>query len=209
MHKYPFQGRFLLFLIPILFIFIAEGFVFLFKRKIFGSILSSILLILVLAQPVSEACFHVMKPRYIAETRPLLTYLKSQQQKGDSLYLNNEAQYAYSYYALALNFQTTPKIPGVLSNHLSSKNEEELLCVLHKKYNFYSAIHASGQLTPGKVNPGHHHLTELEGKGRTWILFAQADRQVEEYFIRILQSRGREIDHRKSQGADLYLFDLN
>ncbi len=208
LHKYPFHGRFLLFAIPILFIFIAEGFTFLFERKIFGSILSISLLLLVLVQPISEACLHVINPRYIAEIRPLLTYLKSKQQKGDSLYLNNEAQYAYAYYTHTLNYRTVPRILGIFNDHLDTDDEKDFLYIFHENYNIDSRIYASGQLASGKVNPDKHHLTKLEGKGRVWILFSQADRQVEEYFIRVLRNNGIEIDHRKSYGADLYLFDF-
>ncbi|MEW5894934.1 MAG: glycosyltransferase family 39 protein [Candidatus Omnitrophota bacterium] len=208
LNKYPFGGRFLLFLVPALFIFIGEGFSFLLKKKAL-LLPGSVFLFLLLLPHVSQSFHHIFKPRYIAETRPLLEFLKEEQKSDDVIYLNNEAQYAYHYYIRALKFKQKIPLTGIFNDVTSRENAgENFLYLYHCDRGFDSKMFVSGKLLPGRIKPANHNLASLENKGRAWVLLAQADPEAEKHIVHTFKNEGALITNERWPGAVLYLFEF-
>jgi hypothetical protein len=105
LHLYPYSGRLLLFLVPSLVIFISEG---IFQLRIpdrGGTALIRILLVaLLIYQPVKSTAKTFINPSQREEIKPVLAFVQSHWQAGDSLYVYNSAQPAFSYYGPQYGF---------------------------------------------------------------------------------------------------------
>jgi len=206
--KYPFHGRFLVFLLPALFIFLSAGFACIYKKGFLGRIFAIVLMGCFFIQPISKTLRHIVEPRSIVETRDLMKILKKEQIKGDFMYMNNEAQNVFWYYAQSQEYTYVPQIIGITSDKLRRDNRGEYVYLMHYEKNFDSKVYGADRLAPGKVNPSLHSLNELEGVGRTWILFSQIHPDAERHFIKCLDERGTKIWVEKVKGASLYLYDF-
>ena len=118
LHKYPFRERLVLFLAPLAILIIAEGIAFLilpwrskdyrhnsnhyknsyFKPKIV-EILGVIVLCLLIYTPLFRASQLIIKPELVAEIKPVIEYIKSQQKLGDKLYIYYKGENQFRYYA--------------------------------------------------------------------------------------------------------------
>lgn len=94
---YPFVGRTNAFLVPIAFIFIAEGVLFL-KKKIKFKVINSVLIFLLLSYPLISAGYHLVKPHKVEEIRPVVGYINENWKKGDLLYIYSNSIPAFTYY---------------------------------------------------------------------------------------------------------------
>lgn len=98
---YPLTERTTLFLLPCLAILMAEGVTWPARRlrAPYGQALAWTLAVAVLAYPVYSAGRYLVEPRVKQETQPVLEALAAGWQRGDTLYLQRRAQYAFRYYA--------------------------------------------------------------------------------------------------------------
>jgi uncharacterized membrane protein len=96
--RYPWGGRYILFLVPVLLIGVLGGASALGSFR-GGAVAATVLVLVVLAVPVAEAAYHLFVPRKIEEAKPLIVRLAQQWRHGDTLYLNASAQYAFRYYS--------------------------------------------------------------------------------------------------------------
>jgi len=99
--KYPVGGRFVLFLLPLALLFLAEGAVRLVRAlpRDLAAILAVVFALVVLGPPVKRAVTgEIVRPPDHEEIRPVLAYVAGQWQKGDTLYVTGAAQYALRYY---------------------------------------------------------------------------------------------------------------
>ena len=97
--KFPFYERFILFLLPAAFLFISHGINVIISRGknrfCFGS---DNIFYPYWRQSLRIAIAHEINPQGQEEMRPLVDILLKDQFPGDSLFMNNSAQYAYKYY---------------------------------------------------------------------------------------------------------------
>jgi hypothetical protein len=114
LHKYPFGGRLLLFTVPSLLLFIAEG-----AQKIrdetkhHSAAIGIILIGLLLLHPSYFAAVHLIKPRTVEEIKPVLSYVAEHKRNGDLLYLSYASQYPFRYYSERYSFDADCCIVGV------------------------------------------------------------------------------------------------
>ena len=100
LERYPFSGRLLLFIVPSLFLLIAEGAAYLQVSSGNKSPIVSILLIAVLLMPLSlNAVHYLVNPRTREEIRPALQYIQKHKQPADAVYVYQGAEQAYVYYS--------------------------------------------------------------------------------------------------------------
>jgi len=100
LHEYPFKGRFIFFLLPLLLLIIAEGAEYLRSMIHQHSRLIGIIFIaLLFFHPLSLSAYRVIKPFYHEDSRPVLKYVKDNWQKGDIIYVHYYAQYPFDYYS--------------------------------------------------------------------------------------------------------------
>ncbi len=100
LHVYPFSGRLLLFLVPIVLILMAEGVCQIRGNSPEMAWLSPVIIAgLLLFHPTLSAAKHLAVPRTAEEISPVLEYMSKHRQNGDIVYVYYSAQYALAYYS--------------------------------------------------------------------------------------------------------------
>ncbi len=94
---YPFVGRTNIFLVPIAFIFIAEG-VFFLRKAIKPKIVSLVIIALLFSYPILSSGYHIIKPNRVEEIRPVIEYVNDNWQDRDILYVYKFSIPAFTYY---------------------------------------------------------------------------------------------------------------
>lgn len=180
LHKYPFQGRFLLFLVPSLLLFIAEG-VEQIRDKTRGNsaIIGIALICLLFLRPSLAAPYHLIKPYTKEEIKPVISYMREHWQDGDILYLYYYSRPAFEYYSKINGFKKSNYIIGVRPRGNWNNYVEDLDKLLNNKrvWILFSHVARKG-IEPKKV------------------------------FLWHLDSSGTRLDSFKSTGASVYLYDL-
>jgi 4-amino-4-deoxy-L-arabinose transferase-like glycosyltransferase len=115
-HLYPFSGRLLLFIVPILIIIMSEG-ILQFSKIVprYSLILGVIVVATIVWQPFVTANHRLLHPRTREELRPVLSYVNNHFQPGDTLYLYYAAWPAFQYYAGRYPFEKAQFVRGVSS----------------------------------------------------------------------------------------------
>lgn len=182
LRKYPFHGRLLLFIAPLMFLFIAEGIYFIRNRAAQGSnIIGTALVILLLIHPVLLAGYHLIKPRAPEELRPVVYYLREHQEEGDRIYLYYAAKDAFRYYADKLGYTESDYIIGVEArdNWTNYYKDLEKLRGVERVWIVFS------------------HIAEWGGVDE------------EKLFLSYLNILGTQLDAFTAPGASVYLYDLS
>ena len=113
-HKYPMTGRFLLFLLPPVFIFIAEGLDFIgCKKNRLCFPLAAVAASLLVLYPLGHAAFHLIRPRMTEEMKPVLSHVQKKWSEGDELYVFWSAEPAFVYYADKFGFENAKMTKGI------------------------------------------------------------------------------------------------
>ncbi|MEI8176499.1 MAG: hypothetical protein WCG78_06490, partial [Candidatus Omnitrophota bacterium] len=205
--RYPFSGRFLIFLVPALLVGIAAGFERLIKAGKVGPLVAGILLIAVWGRPLAMTLRHTVTPRSTAEMRPLMRYLKEHQRDGDLIYINNDAQYGFSYYARYFKMRSLPRVAGVLLESDYTGRTGVPVMIFEPSRNRYLKVGGWNKVSPLE-EPSDAPQGSLAGAGRTWVLFAQLPPATERTFLNYLNEGGTRIGERTCYNASLFLYDL-
>jgi hypothetical protein len=98
---YPVGERFIVFLLPLAVLFLAEGIVRAVADapRLLGAGLLFAVVALILVPVVGEAAKKMVAPPKTEEIQPLLQHVASNWRPGDVLYLYPQSQYAFRYYA--------------------------------------------------------------------------------------------------------------
>lgn len=99
LHRYPFEGRLLLFLTPFMILVIAQGISDI-RNKIRhqSNFLGIALVVILLIHPVLLAGYHLIKPRAPEELRTVLEYVDENLHDGDVIYVYYASLNAFRYY---------------------------------------------------------------------------------------------------------------
>jgi hypothetical protein len=186
-HMYPFKNRLLLFFAPSLFLFIAEGAACIRDKTRHNFLLLGIIIIgLLFLKPMLTAGSNLMTlSRYrlspVEDIKPVMHYIREHKNDGDVLYLYYGSSIAFKYYA----------------NHFGFTNNEYIVGTKSRQ--------AWGNYTK--------ELDKLDGNKRVWLLFSHVIKfrgvDEEKFFLYYLDSIGKRINHFKSDGAAVYLYDLS
>lgn len=178
--RYPFSGRLLLFLVPLILISIGEG-----ARQVTGktrglSLVVAIAFVgLLLYHPTVSAARHLVKPQTAEEIRPTLDYVKEHQQAQDTLYLYYSAQYAFDYYLPMYRFDSY--IVGIEARTDPAKYIADL----------------------DRLR-GTSRVWVLFTHNYDW-----AGRDEQQFFLDYLDRIGKQQDSFTSPGSMVYLYDLS
>lgn len=113
---YPFRGRPILFLAPVLALLVAEGVGFLWLRRPRPlKALAVAVLLLLLLPAAGRAVYHLTEPRVHEELRPTLDYVERHRREGDLLYVYYGADEAFVYYADRFGYERRDYVTGVNS----------------------------------------------------------------------------------------------
>lgn len=191
LHKYPFDGRLVLFLIPFFILLIGEG-ITVIKRKTnftFFAKIGIFVLILLLVPPLGTASYLIFKPYQKQEIRPVISYLKNHQQAKDIIYVYQRAEYQFKYYANKFGYQEGDYILGIDDlDKIDGQGTSEAEWQRYKS-----------------------DLDKLRGKKRVWIIFSHVrswDKESER-ITEYLDQFGKQIDVFKQEGSFVYLYNLS
>jgi hypothetical protein len=190
---YPFRHRMILFLVPLLILFIAEGAETIRdKNAHHAPLIGVVFMALLLFHPLLSANYHLIKPIEREEIKPVLQYVKEHWQDGDTLYIHYRAHPVFVYYSKKYGFDENDYIVGI---YAGDKNDLWAFSVDYLRV--YTA-----------------DLDKLRGNKRVWILFTDTpllrkgiDEEV--FFLYYLNTIGKQLDSFKSVGAAVYLYDLS
>lgn len=184
LHKYPFKGRLLLFIVPTLLLFIAEGVEHIRDNTRNNSaIIGVVFICLLFLTPSLSASYHLIKPRTREEIKPAISFLKEHEQSGDVLYLFLPSRIAYKYYSKRLNVNLNENIVG-----------------LHPKDNWVDHINQLNKLR------GNKRVWFLFSHVRLYISRGSVN---EKFIVNYLDSIGERIESFKTNDASIYLYNLD
>lgn len=214
LQKYPFGGRLVLFLIPYALLLIGEGFYFIwqffnnladkfflknqsgfadqFYQKIYknygAKIISIILGLIILYQPVVKSINLFFQPELVSEIKPVMSYVKQHEKPDDLIYVFQRGIYQFAYYATRYGYQPQDYINGV-----EDLDEQDGKKVSEQEKQRYM-----------------EDLNKLKGYKRVWIVFAHAVIPDEiKFYNAYLNQMGLRIDKFQADGAFVYLYDFS
>jgi hypothetical protein len=181
-HKYPFRGRLLLFIVPALLLFIAEGAEQI-RCKSGGEapIVGACLIGLLFFHPLLFASYHLVKPSTREEIKPVMNHIKEHEHEGDVLYVYHGAMPAFRYYAPRFYLSKMNLVWGISSEDDWENYEKDI-----------------DQLR------GDRRVWLLFSHSHT-----DTGVDEEKLFMYLLHMRGTRLDYFKSVGAAVYLYDLD
>jgi hypothetical protein len=178
LRKYPFQGRLLLFMAPIIVLFAAEG-----LEQIRESTKSNFRFIgraaifLLFLHPVATSGYHFLKPVETEEIKPVIQYIELNRKSDDSVYLYHASAPAYRYYSWYWNFKKDARlIEGINAGQDWGKYLKD--------------------------------LERLRGKGRVWFVFTPTGMDEQKFFYTYLDALGTKVDSFMAHGAAAFLYSL-
>ena len=183
LRKYPFEGRLLLFIVPLLFLFIAHG-----AEKIRSAVcrtypvIGTGVIVLLFLYPLASAGYHFLKPRVNEEIKPVLNCIREDWRQGDFLYVYYASHPAFEYYSKKYGFTKNDYIRhGITSRDNWNKYAQD--------------------------------LENLRGRKRAWVLFSHVHKSTgideEKLFLWYLDKTGTMLKSFKAAGAAAYLYDLS
>jgi uncharacterized membrane protein len=212
--QYAFSGRLLLFLMPALYLLLAEGIVRLqlkisSPRASLYTLASTAILVGLLAfYPTTQAVWHFWNPRVVEEIKPVLEHIQNHRQSQDRVYIYYWTEPAFRYYAKDYGFEfndchiITP-IPhntylkeveyARIKRSLAPVPVAETQCILG-----ISEIFPQSQLD----------LEKLQGQGRVWFVFSHIGETDRTLFINYLNTIGQQVEKNIQPGASVYLYQL-
>ncbi|MCX7995120.1 MAG: glycosyltransferase family 39 protein [candidate division WOR-3 bacterium] len=115
---YPFEGRVILFLAPVLIVFVAMGISLIYELLKYNSRLMAILFSMILyIHPGAIALKHFIRPRAPEELRPVLEYFIKNKREGDKVYIYYGAANAFRYYQTRFPVLNSDVIYGIEARH--------------------------------------------------------------------------------------------
>jgi hypothetical protein len=107
-HKYPFKERLILFICPLIAIFIGAGFAYLFEgqRRAVGIVA----LLFLLITPLNKTREYIHQPWLHSDMRSVVSLVAANRQPGDELYVYEFCYYPYEYYRDRFGIEQMPAI---------------------------------------------------------------------------------------------------
>lgn len=191
LQKYPLSYRFMLFLIPLALLLMAEGIGRIYRlftnlHRYIALTLCGIPILIILFSSVQSAIVNFRTPLPIAEMKPILEFIEENKKPGDIIYIHYRSVPAFTYYAPFFHLDTENVIIG--KDRQNPKKALEL---------FFSDVN------------------ELKGTDRVWVVLSEitycfvceGDKQL--FFENYLNENGLMLDQIFAPNAAAYLYDFN
>jgi hypothetical protein len=189
--KYPLSYRFMLFLVPLTFLLMAEGigriYSFLAKwQKHAALVLCGIPVAIMLFLPAQNAITGFRHPSTVAEIKPVMSYIEENKEQGDIIYLHYRSVPAFTYYAPFYHLNSETVIAGV------------------------------DRQDPKKaIDRFFTDVKDLRGNDRVWFILSEitecgdCEGDAQEFFKNYLDENGSMLDSVQAANSAAYLYDLN
>ena len=213
MGKYPFQGRLILFLSPVLAIFTAEGVAVFFRQKRFQVIGRSvgILAVVFLLFGWSKSAFDDLTKSHDQEQiRPVMLFLKKYFRRTDTIYLNNSAFFGLVAYQRILEFPYRIEVIGRTYDEIYQDKEGYFTEGLYERHlydrekNFLALFYKKGY-TFYRINA---YQWPCQDEGRVWVLLSHFKPELQKIILSALDKRGKRLAAYETVGSAVYLYDL-
>lgn len=213
LHEYIFRDRFILFLLPLMLLIIAEGAEYMRSKTVQSSkIIGIIFIVLLFFHPLSLSAYRTIKPIYYEDSKSILKYVKDNWQKGDILYVHYFAQYQFEYYSEyspePYRFDKSEYIIGIAPRGWYRRWKKADV------YKYYDNVTPVKQSSMEIFKVYARDLGQLQGNKRVWFLFARAIPKdginEEKFFVYTLENMGKQLDFFGIPGVSTcYLYDLS
>ncbi len=206
---YPFHGRFLLFMVPNLLLFLAVGTEVVFaKKSLMRQCAYGIILTILFFTPVTSAFQKSVEGRGFEEVRPLMAVLKAHAQPSDKIYVNNEGHFAYLYYLGYFHISDYFKELGKFTNIRRVDSKGECVGISYQEVSFSPDGHFMGFNINGESVVYSNTEKGFGDCARTWVLFSHA-KTSQPFVMDFLDHHGQRLGEWKEKGASLYLYDMS
>ncbi len=203
---YPFEGRLILYLAPILCVGVGAGAWELVERtRETSRVVGAAFLVMLLALPLDASVARLRNPRLREEIRPVLEHVSRQIEPGDSIYVYYGAQYAYRYYSDRLGLPDEIELDSFVISPSGTTTRSSLAPTRRV---------ALGPSSRRDWKVYIDDLQRLNDRGRVWFVFSHVwallgiDEQ--ELILFHLDHLGaRRLDEIREPGAAAFLYDLN
>ena len=181
LQRYPFEDQFILFLIPFVYLFMAEGlgrmysFLAQWNRPI-ALITYGIIFLIVLKPAVGTATRNFIYPSRTWDMRPVMQYVVKNWKVGDTFYISGGGQ-IFNYYA---------EIYGLNTNNVILRNSHRIV----GRWTF------------------ENDLKTLAGRNRVWLIFARFEDPNIQSYIRDIHQDATITDTFQSWDARAYLINI-
>ncbi|MCP9485245.1 MAG: glycosyltransferase family 39 protein [Gaiellaceae bacterium MAG52_C11] len=206
--RYPLGGRFSLFLVPVIVLLVGRGVAAVVATSRRPLLVGALLALFLTGPVVGRATADLISPPRSEHIRPLLAHVSRNWQRGDTLYVYRNTQYAARYYGLCDDCDPSGRsFPWSTRAPPPSLTAEQFAPALEP--------------VPPELVVGEHGLTpsetlnDVDGlpAGRVWLLFSHVSEHRgldEESLILVgLEERGTQLESRVELGAALYLYELS
>lgn len=212
LHKYPMWQRFLLFILPMIFILISHGvecITSFFERrykKLKPFAITTIYFLLFIF-PLIAMAYNVTHPISHQEIKPALSYIRSNIKKGDVIYVHSHLQYAFRYYSGKYGFKNKIALEMPVKHQLKNR--------VYKESDSTIIVGIPSELSMKDKNyftVFDKDLNRLKGNQRVWLLLSDMKNRCfieKNYFVEYLNKLGKKKDLFNSPGIKVYLYDLS
>jgi len=210
LHKYPFSGRVILFLVPFLLFFVAEGLAIFFNKSRVSRLSGTILLVLLLVPMARQSWHDISNPPNQEDMRPIVNFFKDHQQDGDEIYINYSGISAFLYYMKVADIPLKAKITKVWMHDLYKDNSGPyLLWASVVAYGLEAIGHPTFEfLFTEALRPQEEHWQKILGSPRVWIILSHTFPGMPEFLLDCLDRAGHRLTEFKTQGSAIYLYNL-
>ncbi|MBT9316598.1 glycosyltransferase family 39 protein [Leptothoe spongobia] len=187
--KYPFSGRLIFFLMPLLIVGIALGVDQLIKtRNVYVRFISISLAALLIFQPLQKSLPQLYTPHLREEIRPVIEYIQTHWQENDKLYIYQRGNLQFLFYTDRYGYRPDDYILGI--GHLDNYDGRGVSAQERERY--------------------LRDLDQLRGNPRVWVLFSHASIDEEnDLVLGYLNCLGKLSDSYQDIGAFVNLYDLS
>ncbi len=209
MGKYPIGHRFFLFLIPLVYLLMSVGLLFIVKAICLGRRRMAILVMgLFLFFPAHKAFSRFLAAKEREATRPVLSYWCEHFQSKDALFMNSAAKYAFGYYHGYFNQSPRPLLVG---EFLCSHEQEPARVYYDTKYYMFDGSgFLNGEATKQSSREAlRNDLKWFNRNARSWVFFVHVSKECENRTLNVLNEQGKMINSYIREGAALYLYDFS
>ena len=185
LQRYPFSGRLILFLAPLVMLLLAEGIdqILILADSRFLKVASWLVVFLLLIQPIKQALDYAWNPRLGEDIVPVIEYAHQNFLEGDMVYVYYASYPAFTFYLPMFPFPEDSIIEGVKSRQDWTKyfNDMDILSSEHERvWLIFSHVHEGDG-----ANEEALLISHLDGIG------------------------GEQIAHSKAVGAAAYLYEFS
>lgn len=180
--KYPFSGRFMLFIIPTFLIILSEGLdwirVLISKfNRLTSSVITLALVTYLIIQPLNYDIRNFVNPTMRENIKPVLIFIKKNMLSSDTIYIYYSAEPAFNYYSTRYKLPSNNIIIGTNFRETTSKYIDE--------------------------------IDKLKGTKRIWVLFSHPIKDEQNLILAHLNKIGHLLNKNISVGSSAYLYDLS